>query len=612
MTIQFYMTTKSLFSTQVFIYLYSIILAFAFLSTYNEVFDKKINLNGDNAGYYILGKSITSGNGYSNIHTKNAKGHNHFSPGYPTIIAATSMLFSDDVKTIKKANGFLFLLSVFSIYLIVYAVTQNIHIAFITGLFTLLNFHLLSYSTIMMSEIPFLFFSSLSIFLFIKLNYKIPIQKNFIFLGLVFSVVISYYIRPTGIAIISGMGLILLIKKQWKFLIALFTSFIALALPWQIRSMSLGGSSYMRQLVKKNPYRPELGNLELSDWFSRFFQNIERYITREIPSAIFNFLDVKNYQEDISQYEWIIGLTTLSLMIFGLIKLKTKGLLILFYIISTFGILLLWPPVWTGPRFMIPLIPFLIFLFIYGTSQLVLEIAQYAFTLKHKHSFFIILAVASCFYGFKIYKQPLNQLEQSSTTEYPANFKNYFEIAKWVNVNTPDTSVTCCRKGQLFYLHSEKKVSSYKNTLDIEDQINFLKKNGTDYVVLEQLGYSSTNRYLYPAVQRYPNKFKIIKHIKNPDTYLLKFSPDLGYTGEWENNQRSGYGTFVWENGMSFAGTWKDNVRNGKGTLYFSDGRQLESSWVNDKLNGEAIIKSKEGNIIERCEYQDNKKTKIY
>jgi len=606
------MTKSNPFSNKIYIFLYSIILLFAFVNTYNNVFNKKIDLNGDNAGYYILGKSIATGNGYSNIHTKNANGHNHFSPGYPTIIAATSLLFSDDIKTIKRVNGILFILSVFLIFLIAYSLTQNIHIAFIAGLFTLLNFHLLSYSTIMMSEISFLFFSSLSIFLFIKTKFTDPIYKNWIFIALIFSIIISYYIRPTGIALISGIGLILLIKRQWKYLITLTVSFLALALPWQIRSHSLGGSSYLRQLVRKNPYRPELGELEFADWFTRIFQNMERYITREIPSGIYNFFTVNNYNDDISQQEWLVGIITASLILFGLIRLKEKGLLILFYLLSTFGILLLWPSVWTGPRFIIPLIPFLLFLLIYGVTQLFLQLIQYVFTLNHKHAFYLVLAAASFFYGFKVYQQPLDQLRSNSKTEYPANFKNYFEIAEWVQANTPDTSVTCCRKGQLFYLHSEKKVSSFKSTLDIEDQINFLKKNGTDYVVIEQLGYSSTNKYLYPAVQRYPNKFKVIKHIKNPDTYLLKFSPDLGYTGEWENNQRSGYGTFVWENGITFAGNWKNNVRNGQGTLYFSDGRQLEGSWKDDKLHGPAVIKSKEGTIIERCEYQNNKKIKTY
>ena len=44
-----------------------------------------------------------------------------------------------------------------------------------------------------------------------------------------------------------------------------------------------------------------------------------------------------------------------------------------------------------------------------------------------------------------------------------------------------------------------------------------------DFVVLEQLGYSSTYLYLYPAVQAYPKLFPVAMHLKNPDTYLLRF-----------------------------------------------------------------------------------------
>ena len=44
-----------------------------------------------------------------------------------------------------------------------------------------------------------------------------------------------------------------------------------------------------------------------------------------------------------------------------------------------------------------------------------------------------------------------------------------------------------------------------------------------DLVVLEQLGYGSTYRYLYPAIDKNPNRFASLVHLENPDTYLLKF-----------------------------------------------------------------------------------------
>ena len=48
-------------------------------------------------------------------------------------------------------------------------------------------------------------------------------------------------------------------------------------------------------------------------------------------------------------------------------------------------------------------------------------------------------------------------------------------------------------------------------------------KSGADYVVLDQLGFSSTALYLYPAIQKNPELFYPVVHLTLPDTYLLQF-----------------------------------------------------------------------------------------
>jgi len=62
-------------------------------------------------------------------------------------------------------------------------------------------------------------------------------------------------------------------------------------------------------------------------------------------------------------------------------------------------------------------------------------------------------------------------------------------------------------------MFSNKFVTSYKYTLIPEEQIGYLKSTGTDYVVFENLDFSSTRRYLLPAIKKYPEKFKKIKAI---------------------------------------------------------------------------------------------------
>src|SRR5210317_1167066 len=138
-------------------WVYSGILFLIFFFSYQYIFDKKLDLGGDNAGYYILGKALSSGEGYTNIHFPDNPAHNHFPPGYPVIIALF-MLVSNSIIFIKIVNGVFLLGSALMMYKMLYKVSQNTKLAFVTSALMLLNMHLLYYSRIMMSEIPFLFF----------------------------------------------------------------------------------------------------------------------------------------------------------------------------------------------------------------------------------------------------------------------------------------------------------------------------------------------------------------------------------------------------------------------------------------------------------------------
>ena len=586
------------------------VLLITFFHVYGKVFDKKVHLGGDNAGYYILANSIASNQGFTNIHNKEKISHNHFPPGYPVIVAGVMKFFSKDITVIKKVNGLFLLLSIGLIFLVVYKLTGNYHLPFMTCLFSVLNYHLLSYSVIMMSEIPFLFFSTLCFWLFMKVDFSKTLRKNWLFIVLLFCIAATYYIRSTGLAVVAGISIYLLWKKKWDYLASLILGFVLLVLPWYLRSRSLGGNSYMKQLLRKNPYRPELGQLELVDWIARIWNNFARYVTREIPSGVFNFIEAANHKEPITSSEWVTGLIILTIMVFGLFRVKKYFHFILFYVLASFGILLLWPEVWFGVRFMLPLVPLLTFLFIYGVTELIEWTFQKFMKRKVQPALNIILVVC-CFLGIKSYAKPLETLELQAKVNYVNKYKNYFDIAKWIKAKTPKESVTCCRKGQLFYLYSNKYVSGYKNTLDREEQVEYLKSKGVDYVVLEQLGYSSTGRYLYPTIQRYPGKFKAILHMKNPDTYLLEFRPELGYWGEWKDDKHHGKGTFTWEDGKKFVGEWKNGKREGEGKIIFPNGNYLKGIWSNDILNGEVSLWSDNDKLIEKSRYKNNKKIKV-
>lgn len=603
---------KSIASNQKLVrVIYILILIVTFFKIYSSIFDEKVSLVGDNASYYILGNAIANGDGYTNIQHLEKEAHYHYPPGYPLLIAGVSKLFSNDIVHIKMLNGALVLGAVLLLFFIVKRLTENDHIAFATSFLTLLNYHILGYSTIMMSEVPFLFFSMLCIWLFLKIDFSKSVFKNSTFYLMLICLTFSFYIRSVALALFVSIAFFLFLKKRWKYLYSLIGGFVLLYLPWMLRNSHSTGNTYVHQLFLKNPYKPELGSIGFLDICERVTLNVERYITKEIPSSLAYVKDITYTEASAPFIDWLLGVVIIGVVLFGIIRLSKFRILIASYMLAFFLLLMVWPHVWFGTRFLLPLIPLLIFLFIYGMVEF-FKLLSIKFGSKCQQyllpGFMIIIF---SFWSFSYGKASISKLQTQAEGVYMNNYQNYFAIADWIQENTPENTVTSVRKEGLFYLYSKRNVTNYQKTPDSEAQIEYLKSKNVDYVVVAQLGYSSTGKYLVPAIDKYPNKFKVIKEFKNPNTYLMQFLPELGYWGTWENGKRNGLGAYVWEDGQKYEGYWKNDVRHGKGVLYFKNGEQLSGVWEKGRLHGEVIKRAKNGEIIEKSLYENNVKVKV-
>jgi 4-amino-4-deoxy-L-arabinose transferase-like glycosyltransferase len=496
-----------------------ILITLGFLFTYQYIFDSKIDLNGDNASYYILGKALNAGEGFVNVNSIHKTPNNHFPPGYPVIISLI-MVFSSSFTAIKLVNGLFLLGSLVLSYFLIMKFTPNKWIAWITIIFLLTNSHILRYGTIMMSEIPFIFFTLLALTLFLK-TYDPGKEKSIIYYLLAFIfLMIAFYLRTLGIALLAAFLFMMLkdIRNKWKYMLAYGGGFVLLFLPWLARSNRLGGNSYLSQLVMVNPYRPENGKIGISDLFGRLFNNVERYITREIPDALFPFKEF-NYREEIGTMEWIPGILIIALIIIGIWKLPRFRWLAIIYFATTFFILLLWPDVWVGIRFVLPLVPLLIMAMLSGLQWLLTLLSG---ILNFKKAIPLWPVILVLYFNIS----EIQFLRMKSLAGYESKWNNYFNLAKSFQKQGAKDLVVSCRKPSLFYLYSETYTTNYKYTPDAEELIADLRKRKADFVILDQLGYSSTFRYLYPAIQNKPEYFEVIAKLENPDTYLLKFKPE--------------------------------------------------------------------------------------
>lgn len=365
----------------------------------------------------------------------------------------------------------------------------------------------------MMSEIPFLFFSVLTLLTFTKIkNDESPIRQIQFYI-FILCLGITYHIKTLGIALLAGFIFYLLILRNWKLLTSILTGFIILSLPWGVREYLVGGGSYINQFLMVNPYRPELGQASLSDFLIRFVSNVQQYIAVEIPFTLFPFLE--SIIIPYSVVSWALGVTVCFIIIFGISQLKNYSLLIGSYFLGYLGIILLWPDIWTDVRFLVPILPLLIICFLVGTYHLgFLALKQINYT-RLLHPFYLLI--------FVIYFIPsLEKFHHKSQAPYPANWANYIKMAEWVKENTHPQSVISCRKPAIFNLFSERKTFRYKDTPNEDELLQDLKEQNTDYVVIDRLGFSSTPRYLVPALNKYKNQFNVLLR-SNRNSYLLKF-----------------------------------------------------------------------------------------
>ncbi len=270
-------------------YGYIALLLFIGFSLCRYVFDPKEALIGDNTDYFLLGKALASGEGYVNIADINKAPHHHFPPGYPLLIAALMKLGGTSTNAVKALNGAFLLVSVLLLFGQFRRLGGNVHLAFVGGLFVLVNLHVLDYTTVEMSEMSFLAFSLLALWFFQKIDFQKPTYRDPWLYAFIATLAFSYHIRNVALALLAGAGLVLLYRRQWLHLVITGVGFGLLCLPWYLRNRGLGGDARVSQLGMINPLRPELGQLNgFGDWVSRIWENIERYLTREIPSSVYS------------------------------------------------------------------------------------------------------------------------------------------------------------------------------------------------------------------------------------------------------------------------------------------------------------------------------------
>jgi hypothetical protein len=307
-------------------------------------------------------------------------------------------------------------------------------------------------------------------------------------------VVVAYFTRSAGLPLAAATLLWLGIQKRWKALAGFAVAFGLPAFLWWLRGSVLGGSEYVSEFWLVDPYQPHLGPIGPGELLDRLTGNLVAYVTRIVPAGV-----AGDGLPIIPPLGIGLGLVTLV----GWVRMLREkvGVPELFFPLY-FGLILLWPPAWSGDRFALPLLPLMFF---YAGVALLWLLGAFPVKVRRAAVGVLVLALAlpaglqwhlmakgagAC--------RELTRIGSPRECLSPAQGE-YFALAEWSGENLPDRAVVTTRKPRTFFLMSGVKAQSIPLLTDPDDFLISLRERGSRYVSLDLLDAMS-GYYVYPVL----------------------------------------------------------------------------------------------------------------
>lgn len=428
--------------------------------------------------------------------------------GFPLLISPVYALFGNSIEAfLYFIDVCLLLLGIVLFYFYKNFFTEKLSL--LLSVLFIFNPWILTMKSHIMSDIPYTLFTFLAITLFFKKNKKIGV---YIILGLLIGFLIS--IRSLGISIALSFSIVLLysIYKNIKDKIFVKKEFINLFFMNFASIFMLVLFDWLFKMPKEGSYIDQLNFTELT---KIVLSNINYYI-----NFIYNYFPFN--LEAASQYEyfkenfpivnilWNIGTMPIRAFIFVALLLgffykirQNFGVLSLFFVIYL-GLIMPWN--FSPPRYLLPILPVVIFYLVVGLKNINVNKYIYVFVI----SFVFVPVYLSGIYFLN---------KQTSIVREGPQIQQAQEAFDYIRQNIPNNSVVVFRKPRALALYTEKR--TIINTLDLDfTKLNqdFKVKTNEIYFLLDKKYFGKPN--ILKIQNEYGNNIQLVWN--NKRFYLLK------------------------------------------------------------------------------------------
>lgn len=501
------------------VWLYIAVIATVCTAVFAYTFKPTLDMNGDTSQYYIYATSLAQGEGYTELGTLGHPSTNGFPPGYPLLMAPLRAITGSIVAQ-KILNGFMLFGASALFFLFLRRVVPQ-PLALTAVLVALLNYRVLQFASIMMSEMAYLLFSALALWLLVRFDTDDKRRswwKNPYFYLVILTVGYGYMIRTQGVTLVAGIAVWMLCVRKWRETVGFVAGFLLTTLPWAIRNRmaGLGPSRYLDQVLAVDVWQPDMGRVTFGGLVERGFDTLRMLVTKAIPNTVTPYVKV-DYNTASTLGEWITGLALIALILFGFWRMRRYFGFFAAYSAAAVGIICMWSAP-SGNRYITTLVPLWEIGLVVGCYTLIELGLRKRFSVKAAFNPLWLLLPAFLLAGGR-----LRTLAAENRRPLPPQLSGFVDAAQAVRRMLPPETVVCSRKPSVFYVYAGCHVCNFRYTKDDAELIRGLVAAKADYVVLDQLGYAATGRYLYPAIQKHPELFEVVATFRFPQTYLLHF-----------------------------------------------------------------------------------------
>ena len=320
------------------------------LAVFLTALDPSPHDGGDNAGYLSLAHSLVSDFRYVEAWDPEEPPHTKYPPLYPALLAA-AMLFGAETWIAFKVLSALFV--ALAVVLSYVWVRDRRGTRFAVGIATVLVFSpaFLWSSQWILSDPLFLALTLGCLWAFDRSTGR-GRRGTWIAAGCAMAI-LATFTRTAGLPLVLAAGGALALQGRWRALRSFALAFAIPSVAWWLRARGAGQAQYISEFWLINPYQPHLGTAGAADLVRRAVANLQGYVFSHIPGGLTDWPQAPLM---------LLGLLLVGSAAVGWARRLREGATVPELFLPLYlGLILLWPEVWSGDRFALPLYPLLLF-----------------------------------------------------------------------------------------------------------------------------------------------------------------------------------------------------------------------------------------------------------